>query len=221
MQPKTDDLVIEGSPRENWKINLQQMNQVFVAYSGFCMKIIINTTDIPEDEMFTFLFYSQKNEPVQVIIADTDSTPYYMINTETVTGDTIAFEKGFVNYYSVKFEQMIWREENLECTNYGEGSEFKSYAECVSGQQPNIGCKIPWLSAPGDPEACKGKIPVEAKVKSDFLDYQQKLWHKVMMSDMLSHTSTCRRPCVELRAKTMLKTRKESSEERRYTIEFL
>ena len=207
MQPNTEDIMVEGKPHENWKLDLQQMNQAFVAFNGFCLKIVINTTNIPEDEMFIVSLYSLKNKTVEVIIADTGSTPYYMINSETVTGDTIAFEKGVSNYYSVNFQNIVWREENLECTNYGEDSEFKSYAECVSSQQPKIGCKIPWLSAPGDPEACKGKVPVEKQVVDEFIIYREKLWEKVKMSDMLSHTSTCLRPCVELKAKSTLKTR--------------
>ena len=75
---------------------------------------------------------------------------------------------------------------------------------CVD-QQPKIGCKIPWLSAPGDPAACKGKVPVETKVNDAFVDYLQNLWTKVKMSDH----STCLRPCFELKVKSTRKTREE------------
>ena len=209
LQPNTEDIRVEGNPRENWNLDLQQINQIFVAFNGFCLKIVINTTNIPDEDMFMVSLFSQKNESVQVILADTGSSPYYMINSDTVTGDTIAFEKGVSNYYSVNFQNMVWSEENLECTKYGEDSEFKSYAECVSSQQPSIGCKIPWLSAPEDPEACKGKVPVKEQVVNEFQIYQQKLWEKVKMADMLSHTSNCLRPCVEVKAKSTLKTREE------------
>ena len=56
----------------------------------------------------------------------------------------------------------------VSCTNYEDDSEFKSYAECVSSHQPKIECKIPWLSAPEDPEACKGKVPVEEQTVDEF-----------------------------------------------------
>ena len=48
-------------------------------------------------------------------------------------------------------------------------------------------------------------------MKDTFAAFRQQLWEKVKMSDLFSHTSTCLRPCLELRAQARLKTREKSS----------
>ena len=219
MQPERETFLVEGKPRENWK-NFSNMKQVFTAFNGFCTKIRVNTTGIPPDDLFVVSFYAKNDKSVQVIVADTGSAPYYMINTDTLAGDAVAFEQGFAKYYTINFEEMVWREENLECTNYGQGSAYQSYAECVSSeQQPYLGCKVPWLSAPDDPSICKGLISPGYEMKNTFETFRQQLWDKVKMSDLVSHTSACRRPCLELRAQARLKTREKS--EPNWSVVFL
>ena len=165
------------------------MTTVFKASNGFCLKNKINATNISQAELFYFGFHNgdtvQKEKMrMQVNIADTDSSPYYMLNSQTLKGEAFGFEKKTEKYYSISFEEIHRLEESGECTNYGEEAEFKTYADCIAHEQEQIfqpllgGCMVPWLAAPGSPGICKGRVQLKRNGWGLWRAKELDFWHR-------------------------------------------
>ena len=208
---------VTGNPVRNWISDFKKMNTVFTASNGFCVKHTINATNISQADLFNFGFYNmwtEYNDTMQVIIADTNSSPNYKLNSQTLKGEAFGFENGIEKYYSISFEEIHRQEESGGCTNYGEGAEFKTYADCVSHEQDQIfkpilgGCMVPWLAAPGSPEICKGKVQLNRKVWKLLSTKLSDFWGRVRMSGS-AHTDTCLKSCIELQAHSTLTTTRE------------
>ena len=101
-----------------------------------------------------FYFYIQNLEkkfPLKIVIADKSRSPYYMLDTNTLSGETLELAAGKHKYYSISFEEVFWLEETGECMEYGDNAPFMSYADCVAQEHadtfmPILGCRPPWLS---------------------------------------------------------------------------
>ena len=153
-------LVIKGNPMANWNFYKDHRFQQLTILDGFCLKIDINNTKFPHSNLFTadLTFY----DSFLLYIADPGKCLHYKIDTDSLAGDNIAVDKRYKHQiYMVEFEEIHWDEESGECTNYGEGEEFKTYADCVAHEQdkifqPILGCQVPWLAGPDNPGACKG-----------------------------------------------------------------
>ena len=108
---------------ENWKIKKDIVRTVFTSRTGFCSKININATNVPVSKLF-FLelrLNSLEADKLKVMIVDTDRSTYYMLNTESTTGDAIEPKKKLNKiYYSINYEEIHWEEDSGECTNYGD-----------------------------------------------------------------------------------------------------
>ena len=205
---------VEGNPDHNWISDFKEMTTVFTATNGFCVKHKINTTNITPTDLFYFGFYNmwtEYNDTMQVIIADTDSSPYYMLNSQTLKGEDFGFENGNEKYYSISFEEIHRLEESGECTKYEEGAEFKTYADCVAHEQDQMfkpllgGCMVPWLAAPGSPGICKGRVQLKRHVWKLWFTKMYDFWNRVRVSGS-AHTDACLKPCIELQAHSTLTT---------------
>ena len=94
------------------------------------MKVDFNATNHIQSGLFRVIF--KINADVHIVLADPQTNLFCKINTDSMTGDPIASEQGSHLSYLVEFEEVHWLEESGECTNYGEGAEFKSLAHCVA-----------------------------------------------------------------------------------------
>ena len=186
------------------------MTKVFTAFNGFCVKHRINAANISEADLFWLgIYYGE--EGMQIHIVDTDGSPYYGLNTQTLKGEAITFGNNITKFYSIGFEEIHRLEESGECTNYGDEAEFKTYADCVAYEQEQIfkpllgGCMVPWLAAPGSSGICKGRVQLEEHEERAWHDNYHDLYKRVKMSGS-SHTDACIKPCLELQAHSTLRT---------------
>ena len=189
-------------------------DNIFFAFDGFCEKIGINSSKISHSKPFYTYIVQSGNLNSKISIGDTGRTPYYMINSEALKGDSIEVEAGFDLYYSLELEEIHWNEESGDCTNYGEDAAFDTFADCVANEhdsifRPILGCMVPWLSGPEDPTICKGRVKISAYNLTLLFDEVLALKEKVRLGNMISHTNTCLKPCLELRAFSTLKKRVE------------
>ena len=210
---------VTGNPSRNWiSDSLTKVGtSVFTASNGVCVKQKINATYISQTDLFYAHFSNMNigfNNTMQVYIADTDSSPYYMLDSQTLKGDAIGFESKHEKYYSISFEEIHRLEESGECTNYGEGAEFKTYADCVAHEQDQIfkpflgGCTVPWLVAPGSPGICKGRVQIPGDVWYKLRRKIIEFWKKIDLSGS-AHTDACLKPCIQLQAHSTLRRTRE------------
>ena len=68
----------------------------------------------------------------QVLNADPEKSLYYMFHPDTLQGDIIETWYSSSKFYSIEIEEINWNEDSGECTNYGEGKLFESYADCIA-----------------------------------------------------------------------------------------
>ena len=207
-------LVIKGNPMANWNFYKDHRFQQLTILDGFCSKIDINNTKFPHSNLFnadlsffdSFLLY----------IADPGKCLHYKIDTDSLAGDNIAVDKySKSKIYTVKFEEIHWDEESGECTNYGEGEEFKTYADCVAHEQdkifqPILECQVPWLAGPDNPGACKGKVPIPEDKWKMFKEQIEFVHEKIKYLKMTHQYENCLKSCVELRAHSRLKSIKSA-----------
>ena len=105
----------------------------------------MNQTKIPKTEMYS-LEISYPQPKLQVLIQEAGSSPYYQINQDFLHGDIIEMGNKTDKFYDVSFEEVIvMNEEEGECTSYGEGAEFRTYADCVASK--GIKCLYQYLDA--------------------------------------------------------------------------
>ena len=205
--PKIRHQHIDGFPVANWIET--DMNMVFHALNGFCLKVQMNTSNIPESSLFSaFTFSSTKH----IYIADTDSSPYYMLDIDSMQGDPIEpdITAKFEKYYSIELEEVHWLKESGECMDYGDEERFESFADCVANEhekifKPTLGCTIPWLSAPQDEKICNTKLNGTGKYYGSKKDLLRDHVDRIIKTDILEHTNACLKPCLQLRSYSKLK----------------
>ena len=194
-----DDSLFGSEPEEDLK-SLEKT--ALIAFSGFCSKYVINQTNIPESRMMIpGISYRDNETNFQIFISDSGQMPYYKINPKTLVGDKIEMRYEEERRYFIEFEEVFWPEKLGVCTTYGEKGDFKSYADCVAAEhkevfKPILGCSVPWLSAPGDPESCKEPIQHGPK----WTQMVDGVINAIQMSTIMSQSKTCLKPCLELRA---------------------
>ena len=208
-----EEVKTDGNSDGNWNSQIDRMPTVFTAYDGFCIKHIIDTTNISqEDPFYSHIMCGIQNAAeIQVIISDTDSNLHYMINPHTVKGEPIKHGYSYSKYYGISFEEIHRLEESGDCTNYREGAKFKTYADCVSHEQEQTfkpllgGCMVPWLAALDSPGICKGKIQygTNGTIFDRLMKEFEKFWERVTISSS-APTKACLMPCVELQAHSTL-----------------
>ena len=195
-----DDSRFETDPEED----LQSPEKTaLIAFNGFCSKYVINRTNVPESHMMIPAISYKDNEiNFQIFISDSGQMPYYKINPKTLAGEKIEMKCEEERRYFIEFEEIHWPKNLGICTAYGEKGEFKSYADCVADEYkemftPILGCSVPWLSAPGDPESCREPIHLQGQKWVQPVD---RVIDEIRMSTIMSHSKTCLKPCLELRA---------------------
>ena len=137
-----------------------------------------------------------------------------MLNTDALVGQPIE-TKSKMQQYSLSFEEIHWLEESGKCSDYGKEAEFKTYADCVANDhekifKPILGCNVPWLVAPGNPDICKNRVNLSPEETSSYNKSLSDLILKIKLLDMLSHSNACLKPCVELHVYSTLKSQSHS-----------
>ena len=95
---------VSGNPHQNWITSgLKENTTGFIASDGLCAKNKINTKNISWADLFFCSFLNGFR--IKVKIADTDSSLYYMLNSQTLKGEAIGFENNTTKYYSISFEE--------------------------------------------------------------------------------------------------------------------
>ena len=145
---------ITKNNNDTWMIDGINMDltQHFTFFNGFCYKL-----DIPRSETgLTQVEVATRNgSNFQIIVTDPEMALYYAIYSGTLHGQQIKTQNSKTVYYALNVEEIQWMEATSECTSYGEGQTFNTYADCVANEhkkvfRPLLGCKPPWLSAPHD-----------------------------------------------------------------------
>ena len=181
------------------------------------MKVDINATKTLQSGPFSVLIWF--NADVRIVLADPQTNLFYKINTDSMTGDPIASKQGYRLSYLVEFEEIHWLKESGECTNYGEGAEFKTIADCVANKQENVfspilGCKVPWLAAPEDPNICKGTVELDSKTKNSIRSEIQSVFTNLEQMMVEDQFRTCLKPCQELKVHSKLRGQLKFVQER-------
>ena len=106
-------------------------------------------------------------------------------------------------YYALQLEEIHWNREVAECTDYGVGETFETYADCIENEhdkifRPLLGCKIPWLSASGQSGICKGAIPISGENYTNFDEEIVKIYNHKLYK-ISGKFSACPKPCIEVR----------------------
>ena len=209
---------ITGNPSENWKFPRngrslgKGLSEIFTAFDGTCVRVEINATKNIPSGPFNAQILSF--DDVQIFLADPKASLYYKINTDSMTGDTLESEKGSQKSYLVDFEEIHWMEESGECTIYGEGAEFRSLADCVANEQekifkPLLGCQVPWLAAPDDPDICKGRVPLTYEKNQNFVSEIRSVSTNIKKMMVADQFRTCLKPCQELKAHSKLRSKEQ------------
>ena len=216
--PRQNYFFISGNPSESWvfptKGNTMELGnglvEMFTALDGTCVKVDINATEYFQSQPFSVKI--QVTDEVHIFLTDPQTNLFYKINTDSMTGDPIASEQGFTKTYLVEFEEIHWLEESGECTNYGEATEFKSFADCVADQQekifrPILGCQVPWLTAPDDPDICKGRVELSYDTQTSFKAQIPSVFTNIEQMKIDDQFRACLKPCLKLKANSELRTK--------------
>ena len=205
-------LSLMGSkPVDPWYQVFNNKAIYFSPFDGYCLRIEIPTKNISESEQFYARLSRGSFVPgnlFQVFLADPDINLYYRINPETMTGDPIEAEEKLSKVYSMYIEEVHWMPNNDDCTAYGEAAAFKTYADCVANYQdeelrPILGCSLPWLAAPGNPNSCTGRQSVPDP-KWDRLFEPIDILASTNRLSILGFSTPCQRPCVEVKVRSRL-----------------
>ena len=176
------------------------LEEHFTIFNGFCKQLKINATDISELFTLTITTFDQE---LHVLIADPESSTYFMFNPETLNGDIIEINKQLKHHYVIDIEEIQRMPESGECMMYGEGSEFKTYADCVADEheqtfKPILGCLPPWLAAPDSQGRCRGKVPISKGSYAQSKKIIQQLSEEQIYNTM-PQSQSCKKPCKEIK----------------------
>ena len=166
-----EDITFLGHPNQAWTIGVfnEHLSEYFAILNGFCVRMEMKPANIEESEMYSLTISAPTAEQdLQVLINEPGSSPHYQISSDHLLGDIIETCNLTERYYDITFEKEIMLEEGGECSNYGEGRKFASYADCVANQaeeylKPKLGCLIPWMGPPNHPNLCTGKVRIDLK----------------------------------------------------------
>ena len=209
-----------GNPENNWNFDLddifndnQNLPEYFSVINGFCIQIEMNPRRIPETEMFSMSMNT--NQELQVLITEAGRSPYYQLNQDLLYGDKIETRNGAEKYYDIAFEEVYMKEEDGECTNYGEAAPFKTYADCVARKDeevflPMFGCLVPWMGAPKSQGHCTGKVTTSIKSRQEFTKIVQNILYYSKFN-IYQETKACKKPCREIKVISKLKSSDKTS----------
>ena len=136
-----------------------------------------------------------------------------MIDSESLKENYIETSKFVIKYFGIDFEEIHLLEKSGECTNYGDDAEFKTYADCVANDQeklfqPILGCMVPWLASPGNPNICKGRVPKSQISKESQILYRN--GHNELFTSkgfkISDYSHACLKPCIQLQVNSKLKS---------------
>ena len=165
-----DKLVLTGNPDEAWDFDIENQNlaEYFAIMNGFCVKIEMTPVNTPKKAMYSLSIHGSPESILQVLISEPGSSTYYQLSSDQLLGDIIETSNLTDKYYDITLEKEIMMAEVGECSNYGKGHKFDSYADCLANMteeylRPFFGCLIPWMGPPNHPSLCKGKVQFSPK----------------------------------------------------------
>ena len=199
-------------------VDQDNMKDHFTVFNGFCKHL--DLSELLVTLHINFLFARE----FQVLIADPGSSPYFMINPETLNGDIIEVNKASHRVYVVDVEEIQWMPDSGECMIYGEEAAFKTYADCVENEQgktfkPVLGCLPPWLAAPENKDMCKGKVLI---TKDNLYETKNIINHIKKDQDFntMPRYKACKKPCTEIIVNSKLIKSQELSIEQGIDLQF-
>ena len=171
-----DKLVFTGSPDRAWDFEIENQNlaEYFAIMNGFCIKIDLQPVCNPEKAMYSLSIQGSPESVLQVLMSAPGSSTYYQLGSHHLLGDIIETSNLTDKYYDITFEKEILMAEAGECSNYGPGHGFDSYADCLANMtedylRPFLGCLIPWMGPPNHPSLCTGKVQFSPKERTIML----------------------------------------------------
>ena len=138
-----------------------------------------------------------------------------MINTDMAIGDSMETKEKTSRYYFINLEEVHWDQNSGVCMTYGEGQNFKSYADCMENEQSllfdqMLGCRVPWLSAPGNSEDfCHGRMNVTEETFNAFKGNISKIVMSTKSGEPQANTN-CLKPCAGINVYSKL-TKEEAT----------
>ena len=182
----------------------------FSIKNGFCRQI--DPTPLMLAETFSIDFgpgshSTSKNVQYQIHIVDPGTQKYYMIDTESFSGDTIVQERYKYKHYSIQLEEIRWNKATKECMDYGPENEHKTQKDCLMNQhkqifQPVLGCQVPWLSAYNSSEQCQGTITLTPTEYSVVKENLKKIYDATKYK--AAKNKNCLPPCTQVRVSSRL-----------------
>ena len=201
---------IEGEPKKNWETTKENAAEDFFLFEGgFCEKIVVDNNLNVSELFWTSLVLNGPR--YQILIADVSRSLYYKLDTGSLMGDTIFSQRSLIKWYMIDFEEVHWMKNTGECAVYGEGEDFKTFADCVANEHekifnPILGCRVPWLSAPQDQRVCEGRILLSEDKLVQLQKSIELIYNKIKLSKMDRQYNACLKPCRELKAYSKLTT---------------
>ena len=112
-------------------------------------------------------------------------------------------EQEKVKLYTIHLEEIHWLAGIGECTTYGEGETFITFADCVAATQyemfkPVLNCRMPWMAGPGQNyDLCEGKVNVS---KGNFTKFRAMLnnFFVGQKYNVYDYSKSCPKPCTEV-----------------------
>ena len=185
----------------------------FMVENGYCAW---NTSLREMDVEINVFNYDYNSYPLKVYLADKNRSPYYMLDINTLRGEPIKIGDEKTRHYKISFEEVHWLEEAGDCINYGDGAQYMSYADCVAQEhaeifKPILGCRPPWMSAPGHPDNCRGQTPLTSQQSEDWLNKLEDFIFDVKRRGK-GDSGNCLKPCKGLFADSKMFIEKEAEE---------
>ena len=200
--------VFSDSYKEGWTL-AGNLPEVFKAFTGFCRKL--QTSKIDLRKTFRIKMYSRNS--FQVIVTNPERSLHYMFDPTTLQGDQIQSYLTHKSYYSIELEEILWNEESGECSNYGVGKPFLSYADCIANEQekvlkPLLGCMVPWLVGVNHSNNCKGRIQLGPEKQSQYHKAIRNIY-RTRYFKIIEESQSCLKTCAEIQAKSTMTKQKD------------
>ena len=74
-----------------------------------------------------------------------------------------------------------------------------------------LGCMVPWLAAPGNPELCKGTIPIVQETRAQLGWFITNIYEQGYGFSTMPNSPACKKPCTQTKANSKLKKSENSS----------
>ena len=212
---KSENIKTHGKPPNNWK-NAEDLQEHSTSFNGVCKQIEMDITNLTASEMFHVTMGLKQlpnrtfpSQDLDIIITHPKTSTYFMMKRDSLEGEQLQISTKVQKIFSITLEEYYMTEESGECKNYGEGAEFRTFADCVADEhkrifQPIIGCALPWASAPGDQDVCHGRIRLDAEAYATYKKSFNELFEKIRLSQVHEASYVCLKPCFDLRIKSKL-----------------